>query len=90
MLDREMIPKKTPGVQIETFGDGVLLYREAAREAAYLNNSAAVIWALCDGNNSLGDIEDTLVKAYPDEKGSILQDIESTLEKLMQNDAIEF
>ncbi len=90
MLKSDIIPKQVPGIQIETFGDGVLLYRQTAREAAYLNNSAAVIWALCDGKNTLADIEDTLIKAYPEGKNSIYEDIDLTLEKLQQNNAIAF
>ncbi|MFC1849775.1 pyrroloquinoline quinone biosynthesis peptide chaperone PqqD [candidate division CSSED10-310 bacterium] len=90
MLKSESIPKQVSGIKIETFGDGVLLYKETVREAAYLNNSAAVIWALCDGKNTLADIENALQKAYPEGKDSIQEDINFTLEKLQQKDAIEF
>jgi hypothetical protein len=68
----------------------VLLYHQTIREAVHLNNSAAVIWALCDGNNSMADIENILKNAYPEGKDSIHKDINFTLEKLQQNNAIEF
>jgi hypothetical protein len=91
MLKDEIIPKQVvSGIQIETFGDGVLLYKEAVREAAYLNNTAAVIWAMCDGNNTVADIEKTLIKAYPEGKDSIRKEINFTLENLQKKDAIEF
>jgi len=89
MLKGETIPKQVSGIQIETFGDGILVYKETVREAAYLNNSAAVIWAMCDGKNTVADIENTLEKAYPEGKDSIRQDINFTLGKLQQKDAIE-
>ncbi len=90
MLKNEMIPKQVSGIKIETFGDGVLLYHQTIREAVHLNSSAAVIWALCDGNNSMADIENILKNAYPEGKDSIHKDINFTLEKLQQNHAIEF
>ncbi len=90
MLKGEIIPKQVSDIKIETFGDGVLLYKETVREAAYLNNSAAIIWALCNGTNSIADIEKTLVKSYPDGKDSIPKDINVILERLQQKDVIEF
>lgn len=90
MLKSEIVPKQVSDIQIETFGDGVLLYHQTIREAAYLNNSAAVIWTLCDGNNSMADIENTLKNAYPEGKDSIREDISRTLEKLQQKHVIEF
>ncbi len=90
MLKSELIPKQVSDIEIETFGDGVLLYHQTIREAVHLNSSAAVIWALCDGNNSMADIENILKNAYPKGKDSIHKDINFTLEKLQQNNAIEF
>ncbi len=90
MLNNEMIPKQASNVKLETFGDGVLLYRESVSEAAYLNNIAAVIWALCDGNSTIGDIADTLEKTFPEGKESIQEDICTILETLKQKEAIEF
>ena len=90
MLKSEVVPKQVSDIEIETFGDGVLLYHQTIREAVHLNNSAAVIWALCDGNNSVADIENILKNAYPEGKDSIQKDINFTLEKLQQNNAIEF
>lgn len=90
MFNSETVPKQESDIKIETFGDGVLLYKETVREAAYLNNSAAVIWALCDGKNTLADIENALKKAYPVGEDSIREDINFTLEKLQQKGAIKF
>ncbi len=90
MLKNDIIPRQIPGIQNETFGDGVLLYHQTIREAIHLNSSAAVIWALCDGKNSKVDIENILEDAYPEGKNSIQTDVNFVLEKLQQNNAIEF
>lgn len=42
MLSSDSIPKPVSGLNIETFGEGVLVYHETIREAVHLNNSAAV------------------------------------------------
>jgi hypothetical protein len=90
VLKNDIVPRQVTNIEIETFGDGVLLYHQTIREAVYLNNSAAVIWALCDGNNSVADIENILRNAYPEGKDAIQKDIKFTLERLQQNNAIEF
>lgn len=90
MLKSDIIPRQVSGIQNETFGDGVLLYHHSIREAIHLNSSAAVIWALCNGNYSKADIENILENAYPKGKNSIQTDVNFVLEKLLQHNAIEF
>ena len=90
MNKSDIIPRQVTGMQNEIFGDGILLYHQTIREAIHLNGSAAVIWALCDGNNSLADIENILEDTYPEGKNSIQTDVNSVLEKLQQNNAIKF
>lgn len=90
MSRSEIIPKQASGLKNETFGDGVLLYHQTIREAIHLNSSAAVVWALCDGNNSMVDIENILIETYPDGKSSMKTDVTFVLEKLQQNNVIEF
>lgn len=90
MLSSDIIPRQVAGIQNETFGDGVLLYHHTVREAIHLNSSAAVIWALCNGNNSKAEIENILADTYPNAKNSIQTDVNSVLEKLQQHNAIEF
>ena len=90
MLKSDIIPKQVSDLEIETFGDGVLLYHQSTKQAVHLNNSAAFIWALCNGNNNMAEIEHILKDAYPDGKDSIRNDMHATLEKLRQDGAIEF
>ncbi|MCP4401597.1 MAG: PqqD family protein [bacterium] len=90
MLKSEIVPKQVSDIEIETFGDGVLLYHQTIREAVHLNNSAALIWTLCDGNNSMADIENILKNAYPEGKDSLRSDINSILETLQKSHTIEF
>lgn len=89
MLKSDSIPKQVSGIQNETFGDGVLLYHHTIREAIHLNSSAAVIWALCNGNNSKTDIENILKSTYPNGKNSIQTDVNFVLEKLQQHNVIK-
>ena len=44
----------------------VLLYRVGAHKAVHLNDSAALIWKLCDGSRTLNDVIGVLGDAYPD------------------------
>ena len=42
-----------------------LLYCHEKMTMVYLNESAAVIWRLCDGQRTVGQIIDVLKSAYP-------------------------
>jgi len=42
-----------------------LLYCHEKMMMVYLNESAAVIWRLCDGQRTVGQIVDVLKSAYP-------------------------
>lgn len=88
-MEKNLIPQQVSGFKIEIFDDEVLLYHQVKTRAVYLNKTAAVIWALCDGKNSIAEIENLLKKIYPETKDSIPEDISSTLKQLSEIGAVE-
>lgn len=47
-----------------------------------LNPTALQIWSLCDGNRSTSDIECLLMGNYPEQRGSIPQDVREAVRRL--------
>ncbi len=66
----------------------VLLYRVGAHKAVHLNDSAALIWKLCDGSRTLKDVIGVLSDAYPDMQESIAADVRSGARMLLKEGAL--
>jgi len=90
MIDKHLIPHQASGFMMEFFDDEVLIYHQVKTQAVYLNKTAALIWALCDGKNSIMEIEQLLISNYPEAKDSIPEHINLSLEDLIEIGAIEF
>ncbi|MCK5717795.1 MAG: PqqD family protein [Thiomargarita sp.] len=83
------IIQRTPHYQLEKFDNELLLYHPAKTQAVYLNETAALIWNLCDGQRTFLDIQILLQEAYPEMSHQIPQDLNTTLEQLVQQGVIE-
>ena len=89
MIEKHLIPRQNPGFMLELFDDEVLLYHQVKTQAVYLNKSAAVIWALCNGEHSVQDIEDLLREQYPEAADALPEHIRQSLEQFMDMGALE-
>ena len=82
MLDHDR-PRHTPGHRVEILDGEALLFHPATAQIAHLNRSAALVWQLCDGRHTVGEICTLLGTAYPDAAGSIPEDVRQTLVRLL-------
>ena len=57
--------------------------------AIYLNETATVIWQLCDGARTVKEIVDILVEACPDAAADVRADVKETIEELARNGALQ-
>ena len=88
-MDDLKIPRQRSGYQLEDFGAEVLLYHFAKTQVVYLNETASLIWRLCDGQRNIGEIRCLLQDAYPQVADGITQDLRSILEQFELHGAIE-
>jgi hypothetical protein len=65
-----------------------ILYDTATHNVIYLDASALVIWRLCDGQRSVGEIASLIERAYPEERGSIAGDVQKTVDALANAGAL--
>ncbi|KAB2888886.1 MAG: PqqD family peptide modification chaperone [Desulfobulbaceae bacterium] len=82
------IPVLNSDFKTEQFDNEILLYSVTSTLAVYLNQTAMMVYGLCDGNNSVGDIITTLETAYPEQISSIRADVTDSLQQLVDLGAI--
>ncbi len=89
-MNRDEKPSHTPGYLLETIEDELLLYHPAETKVMYCNQTASLIWQLCDGKRTVAQITDLLAQAYPMAAAEIEQDVTATLKEFAGLGAIRF
>ncbi len=89
-MDPTSRPRPTPGYRMEVLDDEQLLYSAEQTRILCCNETASLIWRLCDGERSVGEIVALLQAAYPEASDSILEDVATTLAEFAQHGALEF
>lgn len=87
-MNLEAIPCANTEFSLEEIDDELLLYHPAKTKAVYLNETAALVWQLCDSKRSVAEIVSLLKENYP-ESDTIQGDVEQTLQQLADNGAVE-
>ena len=87
-MNSEAIPHPNTEFSLEEIDDELLLYHPAKTRAVYLNATAALVWQLCDSKRTVSEIVMLLEENYPDSE-DIRSDVESTLQELSENGAVE-
>jgi Coenzyme PQQ synthesis protein D (PqqD) len=75
---------------LEKMDDEFLLFDPAHTKILYCNETASLIWQLCDGTRNAQEIIATLSNAYPDAADVIANDVDATLKLFLENGAIEY
>jgi hypothetical protein len=79
---------RSPDFFIEDLQDETLLYRSGSQTAIYLNESAAVVWRLCDGTRGVKEIVDLLVESFPEARSAVPYDVEQAVALLLEKGAL--
>ena len=65
MTDVSKIPAQRAGVRFEELDGEAVVYDRVGKRATYLNDTAVVIWKLCDGTRTINDIIGMLLEGVP-------------------------
>ncbi len=57
-------PRQAPGAQVTELDRGFLVRPAGSETACQLNNTASVVWELCDGRRTVGQIAAALAEAF--------------------------
>lgn len=82
------IPTPKKGCQLEEFDDELVLYDMESTQAIYLNETAALVFRLCDGKRTTAEIETLLKEAYPETADAIESDVRTVLDDLVDAGAV--
>jgi hypothetical protein len=83
-------PRRKPDYRLEEIDGELLIYHPTATNVVYCNQTASLIWQLCDGTHTATEISTLLSEAYPEAATSIPADVDSTLRTLTQEQVIEW
>ncbi len=83
-------PHRKPDYRLEVIDNELLLFHPTETKILYCNESASLIWQLCDGQRTSQEITALLAAAFPEETNAIADDVQSTLRQFSQHGAIEF
>ena len=81
-------PVPAADYQLETLDNEILLYHPGRTQTLYLNPAASLIWQLCDGRRSIGDITALVAESFPEAAGEIPDHVAQTLESFVEHGAI--
>ena len=90
MVDMNKAPKPRGGVRFEELDGEAVLYDRTGKRATYLNETATVVWRLCDGTRTVGEIVALLKKEYPQAAGQIEADVGETIDRLIAERTLVF
>lgn len=84
-----LYPKRCAGFLVEQMDGETVLLHPIKNIIIHANETAALIWQLCDGNNSVDDIVDILSGAFPDAHAQIAKEVPETIQKLRAQGALD-
>ena len=86
MQNRSFI--QNPDFVIEDMEGELLLYRPGTHKAIFLNETAAVVWKLCDGTRTVNEIALLLGRSFPESATGISADVQQAVEMLSSEGAV--
>lgn len=89
MLDTK-IPELNDEFNLERFDNEILLYSVVDTRAVYLNETAFLVYGMCNSGKTVGEIIALLEEAYPDQKDTIREDVAAAINTLTENGALHF
>jgi hypothetical protein len=87
-IENEIKPIRNPEMRVEKVDSDLLAYHPQGDRILQLNETAAVIWGLCDGQRTVQEISRLLEEAYPDDAEQIHADLPIILKALEEEGCI--
>ncbi len=88
MLNLSARPTQGADCRLERLENEALLFCPATAQTVFLNETAALVWDLCDGARTVGEIVELLRGAYPEAADDLTTDVEQALSRLSDCGAI--
>ena len=89
-FSNERVPRQAEGVKTENLDGEVLVFSPRLNKTIYLSDTAALVWALCDGQRSARTISEMLAAAFPNSAERVATDVQEALRNLASHGALEW
>ena len=86
----DAVPRRVEGYYVQKIPCCYFLKNDDSRHYIKLNDSALVIWELCDGDRSVGEILQVLREGYPDAAESMERDLNRVLDEFDEEKVLLF
>ncbi len=87
-IEMDAIPAQEPSYRLEMLDGEALLFDPANRHLVHCNETAVLVWSLCDGQRSVQEIVTLLSEAYPEAGAAVSQDTMAVLAQFLDAHAI--
>lgn len=87
-MDLTNRPRRSADYRLETVDDETLLYHPACDKILQFNQTASLIWQLCDGERTVAEIIGLLQESYPEAAAEIAEDVLAMLDQFVQNGCV--
>jgi len=81
-LPLELIPRQVEDFTMDKTPCCFVLRKPESEHCVVLNLTGALVWQMCEGRYSVGEIIEVLKEAYPDAAGAMDKDVFRTLDQL--------
>jgi PqqD family protein of HPr-rel-A system len=85
----EYRPRKAADVLELDMGDGVILYNHDSSLVHHLNPSAALLWKLCDGEASVGQLAQEIAEEYGLKTNQVEEQVSGVIAEFDALDLVE-
>ena len=75
------IPVPNPAFELDELDNTLLLFDAATDQIVDLNETAALVWRLCDGERSVGEMMALLEAAYPNSAETIRTELPAIIKR---------
>ena len=83
-------PRRKPDYRLEMMEGELLLYHPVRTRILYCNETASLVWRLCDGQRTVDEITALLAAAFPEAADTVAQDVATVLQTFLVHDVIEY
>ena len=84
-----MVPIPQAGVELSELEGESVLYHPERMTMMYLNESANIIWRLCDGRRTVASIIDTLAREFPEQANAVAIDVREAIDQFVREGVVE-
>ena len=87
-LPNEVVPRQLPGFTVKKIPCCYLLHHKDRQDAVKLNVTGMMIWQVCNGDWTVGEIIEALQQSYPDAADGMAKDVYRALDNLLDEQVI--